>query len=377
MEIGQSSHSNTIFVPNMMQNLIIPNTSSANFRKESTEQERTQQENQNESPEKQQNSYDNQQATPTRPGFFVYPETVINNGVNACQRSVLGKIITEKSIHLNSIQKGLESIWGFPAGLKIQEIEEGILQFFMDRKYDQERIILGNPWVFRNSWLIVKTWDRQMDPKSIDFSHAPVWVQMWGLPSHCKTKEMGESLGTIMGTVETAELYEYPGKKLIVKVKVAINVYQPIQTGILIGNHRDGTHWIDYRYENLPLVCFKCGILGHEEKLCMNEANFMEGHAPLGPWIRSNQYGRRVRSDKDKQYHSNPSQGKNYGHYSPPIPASMLAQMAEMKLQEEEQEKEESSPRPKNTYSNRQEPREPQIQKSITRRTTTRLVQAE
>jgi hypothetical protein len=118
-------------------------------------------------------------------------------------------------------------------------------------------------------------------------------------------------------------------------------------------------------------------MLGHEEKLCMNEAFYMEGHAPLGPWIRSNQYGRRMRSETDKQYHSNPSQGSNYGHYSPHIPASMLAQMAEMKLQEEEQEKEGSSTRQQTTHSNRQETRDTQIHKSITRRTTTRLVQEE
>ncbi|MCI72023.1 hypothetical protein A2U01_0093286, partial [Trifolium medium] len=41
---------------------------------------------------------------------------------------------------------------------------------------------------------------------------------------------MGESIGNLMGTVEAAELYEYPGKKVIIKIKVVINVYQPIQT---------------------------------------------------------------------------------------------------------------------------------------------------
>jgi hypothetical protein len=149
---------------------------------------------------------------------------------------------------------------------------------------------------------------------------------------------MGESLGNLLGEVESADLYEYPGKKVIIKIRVAINVYQPIQPGILIGNHMDETHWIDYRYANMPQFCFKCGMLGHEKKLCMNEALPMEDQAYLGHWLRSNQYGRRIREDKDKQFHSNPSQGKNFGHYSPPIPTSMLEQMAAMKLQEEAQE---------------------------------------
>jgi hypothetical protein len=75
---------------------------------------------------------------------------------------------------------GLESIWGSPAGLKIQEHEGKILQFFMDDSRDHDRILLGNPWIFRN---------------------------------HCKTKQMGECIGALLGRVEAAEMYEYPEKK--------------------------------------------------------------------------------------------------------------------------------------------------------------------
>jgi hypothetical protein len=220
----------------------------------------------------QSNAQTSSNAPRRSPGFFVYPERIINEGVSACNKSLLGKIITTKPIHVSSIQMGLENIWGSPSGLKIQENEGKILQFFMDEIIDQERILQGNPWIFRNSWLIVQPWDRNSDVASLDFNHAPVWIQLWGLPNHCKTKQMGESIGALLGKVEASELYEYPGKKVIVKIRVAINVYQPIQTCILIGNHRDGTRWIDYKYENLPQVCFNCGILGHGEKFCMNEA---------------------------------------------------------------------------------------------------------
>jgi hypothetical protein len=60
------------------------------------------------------------------------------------------------------------------------------------------------------------------------------------------------------------------------------------------------------------------------------EANTL---APLGPWIRSSQYGRRKMEDKDKKFYSNPSQSPNFGHYSPPVPAALLAQLAAIKLQ--------------------------------------------
>jgi hypothetical protein len=112
----------------------------------------------------------NSSSTPRKTAFFVYPENIVNEGVNTCKKSILGKIITDKPIHISSIQNGLENIWGFPQGLKIQEAEGGILQFFMNRPIDQERILLGNPWIFRNAWLIVKTCDRQTEPRMVDFT---------------------------------------------------------------------------------------------------------------------------------------------------------------------------------------------------------------
>jgi hypothetical protein len=41
---------------------------------------------------------------------------------------------------------------------------------------------------------------------------------------------------------------------------------------------------------------------------------------------------------KDRKYHSNPSMSKDFGQFSPPIPASMLAQMKAMKIQDDMEE---------------------------------------
>jgi hypothetical protein len=39
---------------------------------------------------------------------------------------------------------------------------------------------------------------------------------------------MGKSIGQLLGKVEASEFYEYPDKKLIIKIKVSLNVFQPI-----------------------------------------------------------------------------------------------------------------------------------------------------
>ncbi|MCH82220.1 hypothetical protein A2U01_0003021 [Trifolium medium] len=266
------------------------------------------------------------------PRSFLYSDNVIHEGLPACTHSIIGKIITAKPIHVGSIQNGLESIWGAPPGLKVQELGGKILQFFMNEPADIDRILYGNPWIFRNSWLVVKPWDRETDYHEIDFDHVPIWIQLWGLPPHCKTKQMGTSIGTLMGNVEASEFYEYPGKQVIIKIKVAININNPITSGIHVGNPTDGTSWVDYRYEKLPQVCFKCGMIGHTDKLCRNQALVLDTLAPLGPWIRSTQYGKRKMEDKDRKFYSNPSHAKNFGQYSPPVPSDLLEKLAAMRV---------------------------------------------
>jgi hypothetical protein len=146
---------------------------------------------------------------------------------------------------------------------------------------------------------------------------------------------MGISIGELLGKVEASEFYEYPGKKLIIKIKVAIDTKNPITSGIHIGNPKDGTSWIDFRFEKLPQFCFNCGMIGYDDKLCRNQAMELGTLAPLGPWIRSTQYGKRKMEEKDKKYYSNPSHGRDFGHTSPTVPADLLEKLAAMKVQAE------------------------------------------
>jgi hypothetical protein len=147
---------------------------------------------------------------------------------------------------------------------------------------------------------------------------------------------MGKHLGSQLGRVEDAAIYDYPQKARIVKIKVCINIEEPIRPGMFIGNTKDGIQWVDFRYENLPMFCFNCGLVGHNEEKCEIPPQIQPegGTNPRGPWLRSNIYGKRVHENRDKRFHSNPMQSASGGQFSP-IPQAMLDMLAKMKLEEE------------------------------------------
>jgi hypothetical protein len=170
----------------------------------------------------------------------MYKDERITEGINQCQNSLIGKFLAQKTILKPILQNAFLGIWGSRQGFTITEIEGGLFHITMDLDQDTQRAVKGNPWLIRNSWFLVHYWDRKINPKSFDFHHVPTWIQIWGLPIHCKTITMGQHLGAQLGKVDESALYDYPQKARIVKIKVWININEPICHGMFIGNTKDG-----------------------------------------------------------------------------------------------------------------------------------------
>ncbi|KAJ1429806.1 hypothetical protein SESBI_08213 [Sesbania bispinosa] len=108
------------------------------------------------------------------PAIIIYDDEDVNEGISTCSRSLVGKIITEKPIHTNSLQNALAGIWCNPRGFKIEEIKNKTFQFFFNEGRDAERVLKGNSWLFRNSWLVLQRWERGQNIEDMDFSKIPI-----------------------------------------------------------------------------------------------------------------------------------------------------------------------------------------------------------
>ncbi|XP_057433287.1 uncharacterized protein LOC130726080 [Lotus japonicus] len=234
--------------------------------------------------------------------IIVFDDADVAEALGEYENCLVGRFITDKPIHKGSLQSALGNIWCNPKDFRVEEISNKVFLFHLGEEKDVKRILQGSPWVFRNSWLLVQPWNRHVEPVDMVFSSVAIWVQLWGLPLHCRTVKMGMKIGSAIGDVLDVDLFEFPDKKVIVKALVEIDVHKPLMTGINGGSHKDGVFWIDFKYERLLQFCFVCGVVGHGDQFC---PKVIEGEpqefAPIrkyGPKLRAAVSGRRVFTKK-------------------------------------------------------------------------------
>jgi hypothetical protein len=124
-------------------------------------------------------------------------------------------------------------------------------------------------------------------------------------------------------------------------MKLLFDISSPIRVGLYIGNDEDGINWVNFRYENLPMFCFRCGLVGHNEGNCTNVPSPSqaggEGYInPRGAWLRSKIYGRRLLDNKEKAFKSNPLKSLSGGQFSP-IPKGLVDKMAKLNMNKHHQ----------------------------------------
>ncbi|KAJ1377597.1 Reverse transcriptase zinc-binding domain [Sesbania bispinosa] len=166
--------------------------------------------------------------------LIVFDEEDIQDGLQDCKNNVIGKLLTEKSVHVNSLSNAFNSMWNAPKGFKVFDLGEKLFQIFFETEKEADRVVRDNHWVFRNSWLVLRRWERGLHPTEMVFHQVPVWLQIWGLPIHCRTKQMGQRIGSCMGNVLEAH----------------------------------------------------CGVIGHDEDGFHEDKNDGDDDHPRGPWMR-------------------------------------------------------------------------------------------
>jgi hypothetical protein len=129
---------------------------------------------------------------------------------------------------------------------------------------------------------------------SLRLEETPLWIQIHNLPIRRLSAETGSLVGATIGRVlKVTDPEEAYGGVNWLRVKVMVDVEQPLCQGRKINFDGINEVWVSFLYERLPNFCYWCSRLSHTESDCPtwlgNNSSMNKEEQQYGPWLRATQ----------------------------------------------------------------------------------------
>lgn len=126
-------------------------------------------------------------------------------------------------------------------------------------------------------------------------------LQVHNIPIGYRNKSVAEDICEAIGQVDrTTSVSDSKGGSYI-RVRVTMDVYQPLYQGRIVTFEEGGKIWVNFRYERLPNLCYQCGCLDHGDRDCdiqiQSKGTLKTEEQQFGSWIRATQLGPTKNSD--------------------------------------------------------------------------------
>lgn len=190
------------------------------------------------------------------------------------------RVLTNRAVHSEGFIGLFTRLWRGLDGVSIKEIgERRFLARFVSKK-DKLRVLDMEPWAYRDNLVLLAETHVGMDAREVEAHHCTFWVQFHGIPPFNMATQVARKIGSIMGRVvevDQAEGDDCIGRFL--RVRLQIDIRQPLMRGAFVHFPNEGSKWVSFRYEYLPEYCFVCGYLGHPSRTCVEKLGEVQAPA--------------------------------------------------------------------------------------------------
>uniref|UniRef100_A0A803Q5Q0 Zinc knuckle CX2CX4HX4C domain-containing protein n=1 Tax=Cannabis sativa TaxID=3483 RepID=A0A803Q5Q0_CANSA len=129
-------------------------------------------------------------------------------------------------------------------------------------KLEWFEVAMRNAWITRGPLTFSEYGSTQI---------SPFWIQVHSIPFGQKSLKLAKLIGDEVGDfLEVDKLTLFKVSELFLRVCVLIDISKPITRGIMVdfkSIHRE--KWLTFKYENVPNICYYCGMFDHTLTKCI------------------------------------------------------------------------------------------------------------
>ncbi|XP_023880262.1 uncharacterized protein LOC111992626 [Quercus suber] len=133
-------------------------------------------------------------------------EIVIGAPVIENNRVLARKFFTKRRVNLESVARVLRSIWKTAQNFELSDLGDNKALFLFQNEDDADKVLLLGPWSFDKYLFGLHKLKTGEAVRKISFDKMTLWIQLHGIPTMYQTKEVGHSIGTTIGSVESVDV---------------------------------------------------------------------------------------------------------------------------------------------------------------------------
>lgn len=175
----------------------------------------------------------------------------------------------------NFVLARLKQRWQLKGPMQLIDLSNDffIVRFLLEE--DLNYVLTGGPWVIAGQYLTMQKWRPNFDPDLEQISRLTIWARLSGLYVEYFTKETVKPIGDLLGTIHKVDCHTIAQSRgKYARVCVEIVTSKPLKPFLIVEGKQ-----VRVEYENLPLICFKCGRIGHSKDHCVDDVIPMDTRA--------------------------------------------------------------------------------------------------
>ena len=238
--------------------------------------------------------------------------------------AIAARFLTKRPLNIEAIANTFTPLWRSKSGFKIKNLGNHLMLFSFDNRGDIDRIIKTEPWSFDKHLVVLTQYDKDTTLNPIEMKKVAFWVQVFDIPVRFRNREVAEQICEAIGTIiHPSDAPDSDGGNFI-RVRVLVDISLPLCRGRLITLENGREHWVSFKYERLPNLCYWCGLLTHGDKDCNkwidSEGSLQQKDHQYGPWLRAPPFQASRKNVINVPGFFAKKNMENSGHYSPDPP---------------------------------------------------------
>ncbi|KAF8369466.1 hypothetical protein HHK36_032518 [Tetracentron sinense] len=219
-------------------------------------------------------------------------DCLLEEGKHRYQNSIVENFLVDKPFNLMSAKKTMLQAWRSKSNITTLDLSKDMVLFMFDEVSDLNKVLANSPWAFNGHLLALQKWKEDTSVSEFVFDSISIWTQIHDLPLDWITRRIGMQLGSDIGCMEDVDIPfgGILGGKFL-RIRVRINLNRPLVQFVIAKRKNVEPRFLEVKYERLPIFCFKCGKIGHNNRQCSTltdsggekEATLL----PFGVWLKA------------------------------------------------------------------------------------------